>query len=151
MNSKDDRSTRTRQRSCDAVANGEVGTTVQTTCQCAGQLNVNQRAVWFAATVLENCVPAKVDVWVAEAINWRRFGRLPIRCVAGRPGSSCCGDPVARSNARARAGDSGMRPRARSTPCTHASAPVTIGEALEVPLNVSVYQTLEFAPPWRSP
>src|SRR6185295_1377402 len=145
------RSTRTRQRNCDAAANGEVGTAVQTTCQWAGQLKVNQLWVWCAASVPVNCGPPNAELWVAEAINWRRFGRLPTRCVAGRPGSSCWGEPVARSNSRARAGDSGTRPRALSTPCTQASAPVTIGDALDVPLNVSVYQTLVLPPPCRSP
>jgi len=29
-------------------------------------------------------------------------GRLPIRWDAGRPGASCCGEPVARSTSRAR-------------------------------------------------
>ena len=42
-------------------------------------------------------------------------------------------------------------PRARAIPCRAPTAPTTIGDALEVPLNWSVYQMSSFAPPWRSP
>ena len=38
-------------------------------------------------------------------MSWRRFGRLPIRCVAGRPGASVWGEPVARRRSRARIGE----------------------------------------------
>jgi hypothetical protein len=52
---------------------------------------------------------------------------------------------------RARAGVISGSPRARVMPCSDPSAPTMIGEALDVPLNVSVYQRSSLAPPWRSP
>ena len=69
-----------------------------------------------------------------------RSGRLPIRCERGRPGASVWGEPVLRTRLMAPSGDSMDCPFALSAPFTQASAPVTIGDALEVPLKRSVYQ-----------
>ena len=74
------------------------------------------------------------------AMRARRSGRLPMRCVAGRPGSSCWGEPVARSQLRAVAGVISGFPAARSVPWRAPRAPTTMGEALEVPEKRSVYQ-----------
>ena len=40
---------------------------------------------------------------------------------------------------------------ALARPCRHATAPVTIGDALDVPEKRSVYQVFSDAPPWASP
>ena len=53
--------------------------------------------------------------------------------------------PVERRQLRTCAGVSTGRPRALAMPWMQAMAPVTIGDALEVPLNVSVYQRSSFA------
>ena len=76
----------------------------------------------------------------ASLTSARRSGRLPIRWELGRPGASCCGEPVSRSILRARAGVSGVMPLERRMPCRQPSVPTTIGDALDVPENWSVYQ-----------
>ncbi len=74
-----------------------------------------------------------------------------MRCVAGRPGSSCWGEPVFRKMSRAVAGVSKALPEARNAPCKLAIAPTIIGDALEVPLKVSVYQRSSLLPPCKLP
>ena len=51
----------------------------------------------------------------------------------------------------ARAGVSNGLFFARKIPWAQPSAPTTMGEALDVPLNTSVYQRFLSVPPWRSP
>lgn len=76
----DARSTRVLQRICGAPGAGVVGITVHRTCQCAGQLNVNQHVVALGATWPVNWTPVHgATVWVAAAISGRRLGRLPMR------------------------------------------------------------------------
>ena len=74
-----------------------------------------------------------------------------MRCVAGRPGASCCGEPVERRQLRTCAGVSTGRPRGLGHALNAGDGAVTMGDALEVPLNVSVYQRSSFVPPCRSP
>ena len=66
----------------------------------------------------------------AALTNASRLGRLPMRCVRGRPGASCWGEPVARRALRAKAVVSGARPLARRMPCRQPRVPTMLGEAL---------------------
>ena len=86
-----------------------------------------------------------------SAMSAARSGRAPMRWDAGRRWASCWGEPVVRRSSRARAGVRGSAPAARRMPCRQASAPTTMGLALEVPLKRSEYQASSSSPPWRSP
>ena len=74
-----------------------------------------------------------------------------MRWFSGTPGPATWGVPVFIKIVRTLAGDSGAPCLALAMPCRHATAPVTIGEALEVPEKRCVYQRFSFAPPWASP
>ena len=73
-----------------------------------------------------------------------------MRCESGTPGPAACGVPVRIRIERTLAGVSGAPCFALAIPCSTATAPVTIGEALEVPENRCVYQRFS-APPCASP
>ena len=53
-------STATSQSSYGAPFRGVIGITCQTTCQFAGQLNVNQRFDAFGPSVPVNCTPVNI-------------------------------------------------------------------------------------------
>jgi hypothetical protein len=68
-----------------------------------------------------------------ESIALRRSGNGPM-CL-----DPVEGVPVEVSKLRMSVGDSRARPLALRMPCTTSTAPVTIGDALDVPLNCLVY------------
>ena len=69
----------------------------------------------------------------------------------GTPGPGTCGVPVRMRSFRTWLGVSGAPSFAFARPCTQAAAPVTIGDALDVPEKRSVYQAFSFGPPCASP
>src|SRR5206468_4285743 len=79
-----------------------------------------------------------------------RFGSGPMCWVNGTPGPLTCGVPVFIRILRIFAGDNGA-PFVFAMPWRHATAPVTMGEALEVPEKRWVYQRFSLAPPCASP
>lgn len=66
--------------------------------------------------------------------------------LSGTPGPATCGVPVFTRILRTVAGESGAPFWARAMACRQATAPVTIGEALEVPEKRCVYQVSSDAP-----
>ena len=88
----------------------------------------------------------------AQAAKARRSGRLPMRC----DGRTARARPAAASRwsagscAPARASAPGGRAPS-PCPAAQAIAPTTMGDALDVPLKVSVYQRSSLVPPCRSP